>query len=840
MVRFGWLLAAVSLCLASGAARSAPASPPSASVPSKSWADATAGLRRLDGLLPVFVDRSGGRVLLALPAPDAEGLSGRFLYQTYLRSGLGSNPVGLDRSKPGDTQVLVFRRQGRKVLAEFENYSFRADHGSADERRAVRESFAVSTVWQAPIAAESADGALLIDITDFLTRDAFNITGAMKEAKQGSFKLNGALSYVDTGAVLDLPENLEFEAAQTFEADDAGAEPRGILPDARDMTVVIHHSLIKLPEPGYQPRLYDPRINTFNQVVADYSAPLGEPLVYRLVNRFRLEKTDPMAARSPVKKPIIFYVDRAAPEPVRTALREGAAGWAKAFDAAGFIDAFRVEVLPDGISPLDARYNVINWVHRQTRGWSYGQGVIDPRTGEIVKGSVLLGSQRIRQDRIIFEGLEGAEHTGAGGPNDPIQIALKRLRQLAVHETGHALGIAHNFAGSTFMDRASVMDYPPPRVAIVGDKLDFSQAYADGVGAWDLLAVKWLYSQFPGGKDEKAALSAMVADAQARGMRFVGDDDSRPIGAGQPYGALWDDGPDSVAELEHVLAVRRIALDGFGLHNLPDGAAAADLKRVIVPIYLFHRYQVDAAVKQIGGVAFGYGVKGDGHEAAAPVDGGAQRRALAMLMRTVEPAELDLPDPLVRLLSVAQSGDTDRQFTTELFDGHEGPAFDLPSAAETAADVTYSDLLATPRLNRVADLASRDASQLGVSELLERLLDQAFATPVGESARRAELRRRIQTRLVLDLAGTLDDPALSPTVAGQVRLKLVALGRRLGGVTMGDPDFVAHAQYLSDLLLDGSHLRTIGAAARKPVATPPGMPIGEDCWFCEPLAPGGR
>ena len=827
----------------SGAALAKDRHAPTAARASAPFGGAVDGLIRMDGLLPVYADKAGGRILVLLPAPDAEGLSGRFIYQTYLRAGLGSNPVGLDRSKPGDTQVLVFRRSGKKVLVEFENYAFRAEAGGPDERAAVKESFAASTVWQTPIIAAGPDGRLLVDLTGFLTRDALDIAKTLKDAKQGDFKLEGDLSTVDTGNVLVLPENLEFEASQTFSSSAPGREVQGIVPDPRDLTLVVHHSLIQLPPPGFKPRLYDPRVNTFSQVISDYAAPLDKPLVYRLANRFRLEKVDPTAARSPVKKPIIFYVDRAAPEPVRSALVAGAAGWAKAFDAAGFEGAFKVEVLPEGVSPLDARYNVINWVHRQTRGWSYGQGVIDPRTGEIIKGSVLLGSQRIRQDRIIFEGLEGSDLTGTGGVNDPVQIALKRLKQLSVHETGHAIGLAHNFAGSTFADRASVMDYPPPRVGIVNGKLDFADAYANGVGAWDVFSIQWLYSQFPPGTDETATLSAMVSQSLAQGMRFVSDEDSRPIDTGHPLGALWDDGPDSVAALDHVLAVRRIALNGFGLRNLPAGAPVSDLKRVIVPIYLFHRYEVDAAVKNVGGIDFTYGVKGDGHEAARPVDGATQRRALAMLLRTVEPAELDLPDALVDQLSAVQSGDPDPQYTTELFASGEGPVFDLPTAADTAADITFTDLFAPARLNRVVDLASRDGGQLGLAEVLDRTTAQVFAPAAGETPRRAELRRRIEARLIFDLAADLDDKTLSPTAAAQIRASLVALGHRLAGAGGGSAADAAQARYFADLLLDRNedHLRALAAtSARRPVATPPGMPIGggEDCWFCEALGPG--
>jgi hypothetical protein len=809
--------------------------------PGRTFAQITAPLRRLNGLAPVYIDAKGGKILLQLPAPDANGVAGRYLYQVYLRSGLGSNPVGLDRSEPGPTQILVFREAGGKVLAEYENDGFRADGGGPDEKQAAADSFAFSTVWSGEILSRSPDGGALVDVTGFLTRDAFGIVDALTRAGQGDFSPKGELSYVDTSATLAFPENLEFEASQTYGSAKPGPEVKAIAPDPHTVTLVVHHSLIALPPTGYRPRLYDPRVGVFNQVIANYGSSLDAPVVYRLANRFRLEKTDPTSARSPVKKPIVFWVDRAAPEPVRAALQEGAQWWSQAFDAAGFIDAFQVKILPEGVSPLDARYNVINSVHRQTRGWSYGQGIIDPRTGEIVKGSVLLGSLRVRQDRMIFEGLVGADKTGTGAPDDPIRIALARLHQLAVHETGHAIGLSHNFAGSTYDDRASVMDYPPPRINIVDGKLDFSDAYAVGVGTWDRFAVHWLYGEVPPGADESRFLNTIVADGYAKGLRFVGDSESRPPGSAHPFGNLWDDGPDAVASLSHVLEVRRIALAHFGLANLPAGAPVADLRRVIVPIYLFHRYEVDAVSKLIGGIDFPYAVNGDGREAAHPVSGAAQRRALDALLATVEPATLDLPDPLIGLLSSAQSGEHDPQFDVEVFGDASNPVFDLPTAADAAADITFSDLLNPARLNRVVEFGGRDPSQLGLDELLTRTIGAALPDKAGPGGRTGELRRRVQTRLVEDLAETLQDPSLSPTAAGEIKMALTALGLRLAAVKAGDAPDLAQAHYLASILLDTTRdeIKALADADKaRGITPPPGAPIGsqgEGCWLCEPV-----
>ncbi len=804
------------------------AKPVKASEPIQSLAEATHGLTRQDGLLPVFVDKAKGRILVLLGAPDAEGVAGRFLYLASLRTGLGSAPVGLDPGKEADTRILVFRRVGKKVVAEYENPRFRATGAPRPEQAAARGSFAFSTVWASDIVAEAGDGRILADLSSFLTRDVMDAADLLKDAGEKGYKLSPELTVADLNAVKVFPENIELEARETFTSETPGEEVRNIAPDPRLVTVVVRHSLVKLPDPGFEPREFDPRVGTFSVNVTDFAAPLGKDVVRRLATRFRLEKTDPGAARSRVKRPIVFYVDRAAPEPIRTALVEGASWWATAFEAAGYIDAFKVEVMPEGMDPLDVRYNVINWVDRATRGWSYGQPVIDPRTGEIIKGSVLLGSLRVRQDMLIFEGLVGAGQEGSGGPNDPVRAALARIRQLGAHEVGHALGFSHNFAGST-QDRASVMDYPAPRVKLSDGRIDLADAYGVGVGAWDRFVVDWLYGEVPPGPAGAAALDAEARAAAAR-LRYVTDQDARPAGAANPWGSLWDDGADPAAELDRMMTVRRAAIAGFGLAALRPGEAVADLRRKYVPIFLLHRYQLEAAAKLVGGVDYPYAVAGDARTGADAVPPERQRAALDALLRTLDPAELDTPQALVPLLSAAQSGDPDRQFDIEVMPTAGGPVFDPLAAAEIGAGLTIDALIAPDRLKRLDEQHRRDPAQAGAGQVLAALSAAVFPE-AGAAGPLAAIQRREQTRLVLDFARAARDPASSPEAAAELEAGLQAIAAQLKAAPGADPAERAHRARLVLLITDRKERELVLAREHLAPEVPPGMPIGEDAAY---------
>jgi hypothetical protein len=781
-----------------------------------SIADKTNAMQKLDGFLPLYWDEAAGKLWLEIPHLHQE-----MIYLVSLPAGLGSNDIGLDRSQLGGERIVTFERVGPKVLLVQPNLEFRASSDNPDERRDVQESFARSVLWGFTVAAET-DGRVLVDATDFAVRDAHGVIGALKAAGQGEFKLDLSRSALYLPRTKAFPRNTEIEVTLTFTSDNPGRWVRDVTPTPQAVTLREHHSFVALPDSGYEPRPSDPRAGYFDIAYQDYAAPLGRPLTQRFIARHRLKKKDPGAAMSDPVQPIVYYLDRGVPEPMRSALLEGARWWNQAFEAAGYRNAFRVELLPEGADPMDVRYNVIEWVHRATRGWSYGTAVTDPRTGEIIKGLVLLGSLRVRQDYLIAEGLLDPYPTGTETAKAAEAMALARLRQLAAHEVGHTLGLAHNYIASA-EGRASVMDYPHPLVKLGADgTIDLSDAYATGIGAWDKVAIAYGYQDFPTGTDVATALDTILSNARSRGLTFLTDQDARPTGSAHPQTHLWDNGTDAPAELERMLTVRRAALDRFGEAAIRRGMPLATLEEALVPLYLHHRYQVEAAAKVVGGEYYTYALRGDGQEPLHPVPAAEQQHALTALLATLDPAALALPRPILSEIPP-------RPYTypahRELFDRYTGITFDAISPAVTAADITVSLLLQPERAARLVEQHALDPSLPDLAMVIDRLVAATFDHPPAD-AYQAEIARAVQG-VVVDGVEHLASTAEMPQVRAVATLALEGLKQRAQQAgTQKDAAWRAHFGLLATDI--GKFLNRAYDPTTQParLTEPPGSPIG--------------
>jgi hypothetical protein len=784
------LLVSLAGCATTAAGRApAPAAAPRASgspAPEDPIAARTARLLSQDGFLPLHWDEKDGKLLLEIPRVGEE-----LIYQVSLPAGVGSNPLGLDRGQLGSTRLVRFDRVGPKVLLVEPAVRFRALGGSASEQRAVSESFASSVLWSFKVEAETG-GRVLVDGSEFFLRDAHGVGARLRDAQQGAYAVDPSRSAIHLPRTKAFPRNTEVEAILTLVTRDRpGPLLASVTPAADAVTVREHHSFVQLPPPGYTPRRLDPRAGLLGVLIYDYASPFAGPLETRFVTRHRLQKKDPAAAVSEAVQPIVYYVDHAAPEPIRSALVEGASWWKEAFERAGFKNAFEVRILPEDADPMDIRYNVINWVHRSTRGWSYGASVEDPRTGEILKGNVSLGSLRIRQDVTLASGLIPPYE----GPNpevlatldaaaSPTEMALARIRQLSAHEVGHTLGLDHNFAASTYGDRASVMDYPAPRVKVRDGRLDLSDAYGRGIGAFDVFSVRYGYSQFAPGADEAAALAEIVGEGLRAGMLFVSDDHGRDPGTAHPLAAVWDNGPDPIASLRHEMEVRRIALDRFGLSNLRPGQPLSELEPLLLPLYLHHRYQVEAALKSLGGVFFTYAVR----EAAGPAAGTVrpetvrrvveperQRQALRAALDTLEPAFLDVPQRIVDILPPPAPAYTSG--TAERFERATAPMFDPIAAARAAATITLGALLHPARAARLARFHAEDPRNPPLTEVTGALVERLVAVAPDERA--AAVRRAVRDVAVATLIEVADKPTTDAAVRAGYEEALRGLAERL-------------------------------------------------------------
>ena len=776
------------------------------------------GLEKYDGFFTFYWSEREGKIYLEVGRWNMD-----FLAVSYLSRGMGSNDVGLDRGKIGAQKVVSFFRSGNKVLLIQPNLDYRADTEDSLEVRAVSESFATSVIWGFTALAEEA-GKVLIDITGFLLSDQNHISEVLKYNGQGSYRVDDSRSAMNMDRTKNFPGNTEFDVLLTYSGENTGRFVREVVPSPEHVTLGQHISLVRLPDLAeYQPRIFLPESGFMSLQYMDLARPLGQSLTKRFIYRHKMEKKDPSAAISEAVEPIVYYLDPGTPEPMRSALLEGAAWWSEAFEAIGYKDAYQVKLLPPDADPLDIRYNVIQWVHRSTRGWSYGSSITDPRTGQILKGHVSLGSQRVRQDYLIAEALLSPYETGRTIPGDMQEMALARLRQLSAHEVGHTLGFQHNYIASADA-LSSVMDYPHPLVTLKDDSLSLEDAYDTGIGEWDKVFVAYGYQDFPDNLDEEESLEAILEKARADGLRFLSDRDARGEGSAHPYTHLWDNAPNAVAELERMITIRRHLLEKFSEKNIREGKPYSELERVLVPAYMFHRYQLEAATKTLGGMHYNYALRGEELklEMVSPAD---QLACLDAILKTIEADFLAIPEEILDILPPKPLG---YQRDREHFKSRTGITFDPLAAVESAADQTLSLLFNTMRATRIVEHHARDAEQPGLQDILDRIIDASWHI-IYVDPYLAEIQREVNYLVLHHMMMLASDKSALEQVRAITSYKLDELEKWIKSQMAYSWDIgqEAHFKYT---LKQISHYREHPEKYEheSPLEAPPGQPIG-DC-----------
>ena len=723
---------------------------------------------------------------------EIKNLESEFLYVNALSEGIGSNDIGLDRGKLGGGAVVFFRKAGNKILLIQPNQNYRALTDNIEEKKSIKEAFAKS-VLHGFVIKEEKKGVYLVDATSFFMQDTFGVANTLSRSGEGNYSLDKSRSAFNLERTKGFEKNVEFDVLLTFKGKPKGRNLWAVTPDASAVTVYQHHSFVELPDNKYKPREFDPRAGGYPMSYMDYSTPVNQSIVKRFIYRHRLEKKNPNAAISEAVEPIIYYLDPGTPEPIRSALLDGARWWNQAFEAIGYKDAFQVKMLPKDADPLDLRYNVIQWVHRSTRGWSYGGSISDPRTGEIIKGHVSLGSLRIRQDFLIAQALQAPYATNTPKDKFALEMALARIRQLSAHEVGHTIGFAHNFAAST-NNRASVMDYPHPQFSLKNGKIDFSNAYATDIGAWDKVTVAYAYQQF--NNNEKQGLQNILKNAFSKGLRYLSDQDARSKGSAHAYAHLWDNGKSAADELNDILEIRKNAIDKFSPDNIKSGQPYSVLEDVFVPVYFLHRYQVEAVSKVIGGLDYNYAVKGGNQTIVKRVSGSEERKAFKAILRTIDVETMAIPVSKLGLFPPRALG---YGRTRESFKSKVGAEFDPYGAVETASEMTLELLFHPQRASRLVLHKSLDKKQLGLDELIDVVILNTFKNDTYKSNYYQELQNVVNTQVLNQLFGLASNESNYKQVNAIVNYKLDELSSWLRSRKVKGVQKMYNAEFLKSI-----------------------------------------